>query len=122
MSTSSSPFTNGGNIQIRLTRNDNADEDDRIVIRYKDEDIYQIFFQDGYVKKPYCTVLTGEELDVYVESLFVLLARDNDPFLSVEFQIPCFPSLQYTPEDLREGKLRGTLKRIMPLLRSASKY
>lgn len=116
---------NSGNIQIRLTRNDDPECDDRICIRYKDEDVYQLFFQDGNsCSNPpvYCTVLTAEELDVYIESLFVLLARDRDPFRSIEFQIPCFPALQFEVSDMRNGKIRGTLKRIMPILYSAAKY
>ena len=121
----SSKVFNSGNIQIRLTRNDDPDYDDRISIRYKDEGIYQVFFQDGnssWNPPVYCTVLTGEELDVYIESLFVLLSRDRDPFQTIEFQIPCFPALQYFVKDMRKGKIRGTLKRIMPILYSAAKY
>lgn len=118
------PFSNSGSIQIRLTRNDNPTNDDRIVIKYKDENMYQIFFQDGNMMKSvtYCTVLSGEELDVYVESLFSLVARDRDPFRSIEFQIPCFPALQFEVDDMRKGKVRKALQRVMPILRSAAKY
>ena len=117
---------NSGNIQIRLTRNENPQEDDMICIKYKDENMYQIFFRDGYsvVDKPptYCTVLSGDELDIYIESLFVLLSRDRDPFKSIEFQIPCFPALQFDVADMRNGKIRSTLKRIMPILYGAAKF
>ncbi len=120
----SSVFTTSTNIQIRLTRSDDEDQDDRIVIRYKGEDCYQLFFRDGNMvtSTTYCTLLTSEELDVYIESLFVLLSRDRDPFQSIEFQIPCFPALQYTVEDMQNGKIRGALKRVMPILYSAAKY
>ena len=117
-------FTSSANIQIRLTRNDDPSEDDRIVIRYKDEDMYQIFFRDGNMetKPTYCTVLSGEELDIYIQSLFTLLSKDRDPFRSVEFMIPCFPVLQYTAEDLGKMKIRKALKRVMPILYSAARY
>ncbi len=117
-------FTNSSYIQIRLTRNDNPDKDDRVVIRYKDEDIYQIFFRDGGLKRKnaFCTVLSGEALDIYIESLFTLLVRDTDPFKQINFMLPCFPVLQYDIQDLRGGKLRSTLKRIMPILYAAAKY
>ena len=117
-------FACSSNIQIRLTRNDDPSEDDRIVIRYKDEDMYQIFFQDGGMVRPmtYCTVLSGEELDVYIQSLFTLVSKDRDPFKSIEFQIPCFPTLQYYPADMAQGKIRGALKRVMPILYAAAKY
>ena len=121
-----SVFSDPKSIQIRLTRNSNEEQDDRIVIRYKDEGIYQLFFQDGNtnLEKPnvYCTVLTSEELDTYVDSLFTLLKFDRYPFESVEFQIPCFPCIQVYPGDLRNETLRDTLKRIMPVLYSAAKY
>lgn len=117
-------FTNSSYIQIRLTRNDNPERDDRIVIRYKDENIYQIFFRDGSLQKPktYCTVLSGEELDIYIECLFTLLVRDTDPFKQINFVLPCFPVVQFEIEDLRGGKLRSALKQIMPILYAAAKY
>ena len=117
-------FTNSSYIQIRLTRNDNPEKDDRIVIRYKDEDMYQIFFRDGEMKSKtiFCTVVTGEELDIYIESLFTLLVRDSDPFKQINFMLPCFPAVQFDVQDLRGGKLRGTLKRIMPILYAAAKH
>jgi hypothetical protein len=119
-----SPFSSSGNIQIRLTRNDNPDQDDRIVIRYKDENIYQIFFQDGNTikKTTFCTILSGEELDIYVDSLFTLLSKDRDPFQHVNFMIPCFPVVQYTMADLRKTSIRETMKQLMPILHSAAKY
>ncbi len=123
---SSSVFKNATLIQVRLTRDDNAAHDDRIVIKYKDEDIYQIYFKDGNTisgssSATYCTVLSGKELDIYIESLFTLLVRDKDPFRSIEFQIPCFPCLKYEIQDLREGKLRSALKRIMPILYASAR-
>lgn len=117
-------FTNSSNIQIRLTRNDDPENDDRIVIRYKDEDVYQIFFRDGNMVKPttYCTVLSGAELDIYVESLFTLLVRDTDPFRQINFMLPCFPVVQFEIEDLRGKKLRNALQQVMPILYAAAKY
>jgi hypothetical protein len=122
---SSNIFKNATLIHVRLTRDNDADNDDRIVIKYKDEDSYQIYFQDGnttsFRPSTYCTVLSGEELDVYIESLFTLLVRDKAPFESIQFQLPCFPCLRYDIQDLREGKLRATLKRIMPILYAAAR-
>jgi hypothetical protein len=121
-----SVFSDSKSIQIRLVRNDNEDKDDRILVRYNDEDIYHLFFKDGNTssKKPgtYCTVLTGDELDTYLQSLLTLLAYDRAPFERVEFQIPCFPCLQFYPKDFRNDTIRETLNSIMPILYSASKY
>jgi hypothetical protein len=122
----SSVFSDSKSIQIRLTRNKHEEKDDRILIRYKDEGMYQLFFQDGNTtsKKPatFCTILTGEELDTYLDSLFTLLTFDRDPFESIEFQIPCLPCVQLYPGDLQNSTLRDTLKRVMPVLYSAAKY
>lgn len=119
-----SVFTTSTNIQIRLTRNDDETQDDRIVIKYKGEDMYQLFFRDGGMANPttYCTLLSSEELDVYIESLFALVSRDRDPFQTIEFQIPCFPALQYEVKDMQKGKIRGALKSVMPILYAAAKY
>ena len=118
-------FQDSSNIQIRLLRDENGTNDDRIVIRYKDEDTYQIYFRDANtVSNPpptYLTVLSGDELDVYIESLFTLLARDKEPFQAIEFQIPCFPVLRYDIQDLGDEKLSSTLKTIMSVLYSAVK-
>jgi len=123
---SSKIFANSSYIQIRLTRDEEPENDDRITIRYKDENMYQLFFQDGNTlslnPRTYCTVLSGEELDVYFESLFTLVSRDRDPFRSIEFQIPCLPAVQFDVSDMRKGKVRGALKRIMPILYAAAKY
>ena len=118
-------FQDSSNIQIRLLRDENGTNDDRIVIRYKGEDAYQIYFRDANtVSNPpptYLTVLSGDELDIYLDSLFTLLARDKEPFQAIEFQIPCFPVFRYNIEDLHSDTLCDTLKRIMPILYSAVK-
>jgi hypothetical protein len=120
-----SVFSENTHIQIRLIRNENQKEDDKILIRSQDDDTYQIFFRDGNmdVKKPatYYTVLSGEELDTYLESLFTLLVRDGDPFKEIQFNIPCYPTLMYPIQELRGGKLRSTLKTILPILSVAAK-
>jgi hypothetical protein len=118
-------FQDSSNIQIRLLRDENGTNDDRIVIRYKGEDTYQIYFRDANTvsKNPptHLTVLSGDELDVYIESLFTLLTHDKDPFEAIEFQIPCFPVLRYDIQDLGDEKLSSTLKTIMSVLYSAVK-
>jgi hypothetical protein len=67
-------------------------------------------------------ILTGEELDTYLSSLFTLLVRDTDPFAHIQFDLPCSPSLLYTIQDLRSGKIRKALWDILPLLSSAGRF
>lgn len=120
-----SVFRENTYIQIRLTRNDYQEDDDRIVIRFESEDTYQIYFRDGGMdaRKPatYSTFLSGEEVDTYLESLFTLLVRDSDPFNEIQFNIPCYPTLIFPIQELRGGKLRSTLKTILPILSIAAR-
>ncbi len=123
---SKSPFNCATNLQIRLHRNGDEDQDDRIAIRYKGEDLYHLFYRSGNssLEEPrtYFVILTGEELDTYLSSLFTLLVRDTDPFAHIQFDLPCSPSLLYTIEDLRSGKIRKALWDILPLLSSAGRF
>lgn len=118
------PFTDNTAIQIRLHRNSNPERDDSLAIRYKEDNYYQIFFQDGDsdTKQTFCTVLSGEQVDTYINSLFTLLAADTDPFRHIQFLLPCFPSVLYDIEDLRKGKIRKALKEVLPILTAAAKY
>jgi len=115
-------FKSSTNIQLRLCRDSNEERDDRLVIKYKDEDTYQIYFRDGNSLNPttYCTVLSGDQLDIYLDSLFTLLARDIDPFQAIDIQIPCFPVLRYDVQDLGDETLSSTLKSIMSVLYAAA--
>jgi hypothetical protein len=115
-------FKSSSNIQMRIIRDSNEANDDRLVIKYKGEDTYQIYFRDGnsHTLTTYCTVLSGDELDVYLDSLFTLLARDKEPFQAIDFQIPCFPVLRYDIQDLGDEKLSSTLKTIMSVLYAAA--
>ena len=122
----SSVFSNPKCTQIRLTRDTDEENDDRILIRYKGEGLYQLFFKDGNTtgKKTstYCTVLDVDELTVYLDSFFSLLSTDRDPFQTVEFQIPCFPCVQFSPRDLRNETVQESLKSLLSVLYSAARY
>ena len=123
---SKSPFTCATNLQIRLHRNRNEDQDDRIAIQYKGEDLYTLFYRSGNssleTPRTYGVLLTGAELDVYLESLFTLLVRDTDPFTQIQFDLPCCPSLLYSIQDLRQGKIRKALWNLLPLLTSGGRF
>lgn len=120
-----SPFADNTSIQIRLLRNDRASKDDRIAIRRADDDIYELFYQDGQMKnkdKMYVCLLSAEELDIYLQSLFTLLVRDKDPFIHIQFLLPCFPTVLYDIQDLRQGKIRKALFDLLPLLQNTSRF
>lgn len=120
------PFSCATNLQIRLHRNRNEDQDDRIAICYKGEDLYHLFYRSGNssleTPRTYIVILTGEELDLYLESLFTLLVRDTDPFTQIQFDLPCVPSLLYSIQDLRQGKIRKALWNLLPLLTTGGRF
>jgi hypothetical protein len=119
------PFNDSTNISIRLLRAgvDDDSRDDRIAIVHKGEDMYHLYFKDADMKEntSHFTLLTGDELDSYLESFFFLLSRDSDPFRSIQFNIPCMPCLLYTVDELRKPKIRDSLNTLFPILRSCIK-
>ena len=98
--TSVPSFESASTIQIFLIRkSDQTKPDDTINIQHKGEDTYHVYYRDGNwtdENRWHMTVLSGAELDQYVEGLFTLLARDRDAFEHVQFNIPCYPALMYT--------------------------
>lgn len=106
------------NIHIRLIRDlDNDKNDDRITIVNKGEDVFHIYFYDSFMKTPITTyiALTGSGLDSYLKSLFNLVSNDRDPYLRIQFDVPCFPSVMYNTYDLQNESVIDSLMSIMPL-------
>jgi hypothetical protein len=119
---SSSSRNSHNKIAIHLIRkgsNPNGKNDDLVIIKWKGEDSYQIWYHDGRsfnVNNHHFTVLSGEEVDTYLQSLFTLLRHDREAFSCVQFDIPCCPSIMFYPQDLKKKIVRKTLNRILPLL------
>lgn len=121
------PFNCSTNIVIRLLRSgsekDDDSRDDKIAIVHSVDDVYQLYYKDANMKGEvaHFKLLTADELDSYLECLFVLLTRDADPFLSIQLNIPCMPCLLFDIEELKKKKLRETLNTVLPLLHSCTK-
>lgn len=112
------------NIQIRLIRKDQSDPemDDRIAIETIAEDMYNVYFKTSDLTRIYHELqLSGQELDVYIHSLLILLANDRDAFESVQFLLPGFPSILLNPKDLKKAAIGKNLQYLMPLLTSVNK-
>jgi hypothetical protein len=123
MSYTSSPFDAHTSIQIRLIRNKDKKQDDKIAIEYVESDeSYLVYYLDAnVVSKTYQTLsLSGEALDTYLKSLFTLLAHDMDPFDKVQFNIPAMPCLLYDPEDLLQDDIVESLMAVMPITNGAT--
>ena len=119
-----SVFKDSRNILVRLIRKDSEDPeaDDKIAIAAAGENLYTVYFKPSEFRNMYHEFqLSGEELDVYIHSLLILLANDRDAFHSVQFQPPGFPSVLYTPKDLKRGIIAKNLMNVMPLLTSVGK-
>lgn len=121
------PFTDSSNITIRLIRKGDGDAeggmDDQIAIVYNGDDSYLIYYKDANSMKgmTHSIVLTGDELDTYLQSLFFLVTRDKDPFRFVQFNIPCMPCIFLDVYDLRLKGVKRTLNEILPLMSSCLK-
>lgn len=121
------PFTDSTNINIRLLRsypdNNDANRDDCIAIVEQGKDQYDVYYHSGdwNTKTAHFIQMTGDELDTYLWGLFLLLARDADPFRSIQFCFPCMPNVLISVDDMRKKGVRTALKTIMPLLRSCIK-
>ena len=113
-------------ITLRLIRpNKTASYDDLIKIFRLDfdDDSYKIVYEDndadtksGSTKHESVRYYTGEELDVYLTSLFVLLTRDDDPFDKFQISAPGFPSILLRVEQLKSPRVRQEVLNVLPLL------
>jgi hypothetical protein len=117
-------FMDSRNIQIRLIRKDQTDpeSDDRIAIETQGENLYTVYYKPSDFYRTYHELqLSGEELDVYIHSLLILLANDRDAFESVQFLLPGFPSILFQPKDLKKSAIGKNLQYLMPLLTSVNR-
>lgn len=113
-------------ISLRLIRkNKSAKKDDIIKIKFWDieeDEKYQIDYVDGDADtdsgKSYhsSTYLTGDQVDSYMNSLFVLLTRDADPFESFQIAAPGFPCILLPIQELKKERVRQAIVDVLPVL------
>ena len=94
-------------LEIRLLRK--VGNDDIITISPV-VDSYKITFNDGLSKSTHFFYANGQEVIRYVEDLFYLLVDDIDPFTSIQFLFPCFPSVMYKIPDFDMSHIRRTIR------------
>ena len=121
------PFTDSTNISIRLLRsgpeNQDKSRDDQIAIVDMGNNNFNVYYHSGdwTGKTAHFIQMDAEELDNYLWALFKLLCSDVDPFRSIQFNIPCMPSILLSVDDMRKKGVRKALNTILPLLRSCIK-
>jgi hypothetical protein len=90
-------------IIIYLTRSKrNADSDDVIKIRPSEENdnLLNVYYLDKDSKKNYTFDDNWDNVVVYLQRILQVLPYDSDPFYSVQFTLPAYPSLMIRVEDL----------------------
>ena len=117
---STSPFKKNTAIQIRVIRDSkDQDSDDKIAIEYDSSDQqYVVSYIDvnSSSKTVHTLNMDGDTLDQYLNSLFTLLALDDQPYANVQFDITCLPSVIYKATDLTKKKLVDALMTVMPIV------
>lgn len=109
-------------ITLRFLRKNctSKSEDDVITIfretnDYKDDyESFKIRYVDGTADAKHEMYLSGNELDVYLDSLFSLVSADTEPFESVQVLAPGFPSVLFNAS--RVNAVKDHLLTVLPLL------
>jgi hypothetical protein len=96
---------------IKIYREDYEDDSYKIVFVAKDADTHS-----GKTTHESIRFYTGEELDVYLNSLFVLLTRDDDPYEKLQISAPGFPCIMLTMDQLKKSRTREEIMNVLPLL------
>jgi hypothetical protein len=88
-------------IVIHLIR-PKSDKDDVIKIRPSEtkEALLNVHYNDRYSKKDYRFDDSWENVAVYLKRILTVLPTDSDPFESVQFSLPAYPSLMVKVDDI----------------------
>ena len=104
-------------ISIFLARRIGADDEISITPILDD---FKIVYHDGFAKTTHFVYASESEVIAYVDDLFNLLIDDViDPFKSIQFTFPCFPSVLYKVPDFSNDANRYAIKdRLISTLRN----
>lgn len=95
-------------LTITLHRDNNASSDDVIRITpFMDE--FKIEFVGRVDKIKHFHYATQEQTVQYVGDLLYLLPNDADPYVNMQFDFPCFPSVMFKVADLDDKIVRHTV-------------
>jgi len=104
-------------IVVYLTRcKEGADSDDVIKIQPSQDKqgLLNVYYKDKESKKNYTFDDTWEKVAVYLRRIFTVLPYDSDPFESVQFTLPAYPSVMLKVEDIPyEEEFLQTMFRMM---------
>jgi hypothetical protein len=102
-------------ISIFITRNNDSKSDDiiKIVPVVGDSKLFQVTYADpgdGNVMKYSFTANVNGVLD-YLETTTNLLQKDDEPFKSIQFNLPAYPRIMVNLEKLRDDDFMESLWR-----------
>ncbi len=110
-------------IVLRLLRKDlSSKNDDIIKIFNVGSDQYRVEYTDpnclNNVKVHHVSKdpMTGEQMDLYLNSLITLLTRDTDPFWKFQITAPGFPAILLDINDLKKRSVHESISSVLPLL------
>lgn len=101
------------NFSIRILRNKVPSQDNTVTIWYLSENSFSITFRDPDVSMSHDMTYTADGVRTYIRSLTVLLRNDSDPFHSIQFLFPGFPTFLYSMDQFY---MTRTLSGILDLL------
>lgn len=90
-------------IVVHLTRSkQDASQDDVIKIRpsKQNDRLLNVYYNDRESEKNYSFDDTWDNVVTYLERIFAILPYDSDPFYSVQFTLPAYPSVMIRVHDL----------------------
>ena len=104
-------------ISIFLARRTGADDEICITPIMND---FKILYFDGVSRSTHFVYASESEVIAYVDDLFNLLVDDLiDPFKSIQFTFPCFPSVLYKVPEFSNDANRSAIKdRLISTLRN----
>jgi len=96
-------------ITITLHRDGSSNNDDVIRISpFMDE--FKIEFVGRVDKIKHFHYAIQEQAIQYVDDLLHLLPSDSDPYVYMQFDFPCFPSVMFKMNDLDDKVVRRTVR------------
>ncbi len=90
-------------IVIHFTRpKEDADADDVIKIRPSEvkQGLLNVYYKDKHSDKNYSFDDNWENIAAYLRRILAVLPSDSDPFSSVQFTLPAYPSLMMKVKNL----------------------
>jgi len=89
--------------RLILTREgQDSSKDDVIVVHVEDYNTFRVHYKDKLSNSCHLSYYDWDELCQYLDSMRHLLAVDNDPFDTIQLQVPGFPCISLKPRTFKK--------------------